>query len=197
MSNIMKTRCPHCTQDGAHPVTKTDPILGQYYDHRSEKRLKRDYNHGLSYRSHTRRCKNCGLTFQTCEMALKDLQNIMFLWAQDEYTINVYKSLREDDKDRFSRLVNNFDSFLKRRGFGRIQSLTQEVGMLGIEIGYDTVKKLRDTGVYNLAEILVHKKSALTSEDCLSEEQWKKLADLFAESGLKLEDDSIMASKGA
>lgn len=189
MSNIMKTRCPHCCVKGAHPVKFTDP--NHYiWENSTEQRLKAFNGRGLLYRSRTNVCTFCGKSFDTCVMAEKDFRDVMFLWSQEQYEVNGLKADLKSEEERFAGLLSHFDAFLKRRGAGRINSLSQEVGMLGIELGYDTVQRLKSCGMKKIHDILLSQKSDLVQDDCLTEAQWQKLAALFAESGLELKDDT-------
>jgi hypothetical protein len=198
MANIMHTRCPHCEKIGPHPVTTTDPVFRLWDDH-TDFRLRTETGRDLRYRTHTRECSNCCCSFSSYEIAQLDFNNIMTLWDDDETELYKERSKRKQLEEKYKCITSAFEKLLKQKGRGRINSLNCSVDMLGPDIGYDVTRILKEQEILTLADLMTVSKYDLTCmpffissevKRCwLTEEEWWKIADLFAESGIPLPDD--------
>lgn len=188
MSNTMKTRCPNCEAYGSHDVEKTLPKW--YYKTFSEKRLKNECGRGMLFRIRLRRCNSCRCLFNTNEIAGKDFDNVMILWEKDHNSLQKAEETMKKEKKKQERLMRQYDTLLKHRGKGLLNSVFQSVDMLGFDSEILlAIKRLKAHGITRLGDLLLYSKSELVGEEVLSDESWNRIAAIFEESGIILEDD--------
>jgi hypothetical protein len=87
----LRMRCPHCNDYDSHPVIKSDSRV-YHWDKETVSLFERIAGRDISYRRHSKRCKSCGRSFISIELASVFLEKLIKEVQQLDGSLRVTKS---------------------------------------------------------------------------------------------------------